>query len=61
MLLEFRDGNRRSIIGEREIIPHQVRDGLSLLVGDIDMDEFQNNGHVILKRLREYLLLDLSS
>ena len=51
MLLEFRQGDGGPVIRDGEILPRQVADGVPLLIGDLDVDELQDDGNLVLEGL----------
>ena len=51
MLLEFGQGDGSSVIRDGEILPRQVADGVSFLIGDLDVDELEDDGDLVLKGL----------
>ena len=42
--LEFRDVDGLAVVGDDEIALHEVRDGVPLLVHDVDLDEMEDDG-----------------
>jgi hypothetical protein len=53
MNLKVGEIHRLAVIRDREVILGQVADGISLLVGDIDVNQLQDDGDFVLERLLE--------
>jgi hypothetical protein len=52
---EFGDLDRTSVIGSAKLFPAEVRDGMTLPVGHIDLDELESHRNLVLERLQDDL------